>query len=276
MFDRLRTSRLWLTAATFASVLSFATGTTHAAVTVAVTPGTATVLPNTFFDVLLEIPTAGSAFNGFSVVLSYNPAVLTFVPSTPLNLQEGCLMNGGCSAACGSTLHDFRAAGDSLVVNDYLFCNLVAISGPGQLYKLRFLTKPAPNTTSISIRRATFYNAGVLVTPVNSSNATVTIPANTGVGDGAAVTHSLRVEPNPAHGRLQLVLDEAGSGSAEADILDLQGRLVRSLGTVNAGPRARVDWDGTDRDGRAAPGGLYLARIVRAGKVQTSRFILLR
>ncbi|MEQ1833111.1 MAG: T9SS type A sorting domain-containing protein [Candidatus Eisenbacteria bacterium] len=275
MSDRNRPSRHWFAAGVLAVALVLAR-TAQADVTIAITPGTATVQPDGVFEVVLAVSSAGSAFNGFSVVLAYDPARLTLQPATPLSLQEGCLMNGSCSAACGSTLHDFQAHGDSIVVNDYLFCNQVALAGPGQLYKLRFKASTTPGATSITVRRATFYNAGVLVGPVHASDATVNIPASLAVGDGPAITHRLRVEPNPARGHLQLVLGGAGSGPVRADILDLQGRLVRSFGTVDAGARMRLDWDGTDAAGQRAPGGIYLARIERNGRSETSRFILLR
>ncbi len=275
MSDRTRPSRHWLTAGVLAVALLTA-GAARADVTIAITPGTATVQPNGVFEVVLAVSSAGSAFNGFSAVIAYDPTRLTLQPSVPLSLQEGCLMNGGCSAACGSTLHDFQAHGDSVVVNDYLFCNQVALTGPGQLYKLRFKALSTAGVTNITIRRATFYNAGVLTGPVHTTGATVNIPASLGVGDGPAVTHTLRVEPNPAHGHLQLVLGGTASGPVRADILDLQGRLVRSLGTVDGGARVRLDWDGTDHTGQRVPGGIYLARIERNGRSETSRFILLR
>jgi hypothetical protein len=276
MPDRKLNPQRWLATLVCACALAGAARTAHAGVTVGLSPATGVVPPGGEFDVTLDIKTAGSSFNGFSVVLSYDPAVLTLLPMVPTNMQEGCLMTGVCSKACGNTFHQFAAAGDSILVNDYLFCNAIALTGPGHLYQLHFRASSSAQLTSISIRRATFYNAGVLVTPVQTSGASLQIPTNVGVGDGAPVTHTLRVEPNPAHGRMQLVIDDGATGAVQADILDLQGRLVRSLGSATLGPRARLDWDGADRDGKPAPGGLYLARIQRGGKVQTSRFILLR
>jgi len=276
MFHRIPNPQRWFATVVCACALAGAARTAHADITIGLSPANGVVPPGGEFDVMLDITSAGSAFNGFSVVLSYDPAALTFVPAVPTSSQEGCLMNGTCSKACGNTFHQFAAAGDSLTVNDYLFCNAVALTGPGHLYRLRFRAVSSPQTTTISVRRASFYNAGVLVAPVHASSASLQIPTNLGVGDGSAVTHALRVEPNPAHGRLQLVIDDGATGVVQADILDLQGRVVRSLGSVTLGPRARLDWDGSDRDGKPAPGGLYLARIQRGGAVQTSRFILLR
>lgn len=248
----------------------------RAAIALSVTPNTVTMTGGTEFDVQLAIPSTGSAFNGFSVVLQYNPAVLTLLPKTPSVLQEGCLMTGGCSAACGTTFHQFIAAGDSIVVNDYLFCNQTTLTGPGALYTLRFRASNGGASTAISVRRVSFFNAGVLVTPVNVTNSSITITSALGVGDEPGAAHALRIEPNPSFGRLQLVVEDGGTGLTEADIIDLQGRVVRHLGPVWVGPRGRIEWDGTDQGGARAAGGVYLARLRRGGRVETSRFTLLR
>lgn len=248
----------------------------RAAVALSVTPNTATLTGGTEFDVQLAIPSTGSAFNGFSVVLQYNPAVLTLLPKTPSVLQEGCLMTGSCSAACGTTFHQFVAAGDSIVVNDYLFCNQTTLTGPGTLYTLRFKATNGGASTAISVRRVSFFNAGVLVTPVNVTNSAITITSALGVGDEPGSARALRIEPNPSFGRLQLVVEDGGAGLTEADIMDLQGRVVRHLGPVWVGPRGRIEWDGTDQSGARASGGVYLARLRRGGRVETSRFTLLR
>ena len=265
-----------LAAALCACLLTGAAGPAHADISVGLTPADQFVAPDTDFDVYLDITSAGSPFNGFSIVLSYNPAALTLVPSVPTSLQEGCLMTGACSAACGNTFQQFVAAGDSITVNDYLFCNQVALTGPGHLYRIRFHSAASVQLANINIRRATFYNAGLFVNPVHTAGTTIHITLGLAVGDASPGMRPLRVEPNPAFGRLQLVLEDAAAGLAQADILDLQGRIVRRLGPTWLGPRARLDWDGADAGGNRAPGGIYLARVQRGGRVQTSRFVLLR
>src|SRR5512145_2614324 len=110
----------------------------HAAVRVALTPALQTVAPGSDFDVFVDVTEAGSAFNGFDLVVGYDPAALTFLPLSPTTLQQGCLMTGACSGACGNTFHVFGAAGDSLAVSDVLLCNQFSLTGPGRIYKLRF------------------------------------------------------------------------------------------------------------------------------------------
>src|SRR5436190_23939472 len=79
----------------------------RAAVSVGLTPASQTVTPGTDFDLFIDITSAGSAFNGFDAVVTFNPAALTFLPLAPTTLQQGCLMTGSCSSACGSTFHLF-------------------------------------------------------------------------------------------------------------------------------------------------------------------------
>jgi hypothetical protein len=75
----------------------------RAAVTVAITPANGTVTPGTDFDLFVDVTSAGSQFNGFEMVVEFDPAVLTFVPLAPTTLQQGCLMTGSCSGSCGNT-----------------------------------------------------------------------------------------------------------------------------------------------------------------------------
>jgi hypothetical protein len=69
--------------------------------------------------------------------------------------------------------------------------------------------------------------------------------------------------PRPGHVRLEL--------------FDLRGRRVASLvdRDLAAGAHA-VPWHGVDDRGRAAPSGLYLARLVAGDQVRTSKLLLAR
>src|SRR5262249_46370837 len=158
--------------------------------------------------------------------------------------------------------HDFAAAGDSVVAVDVLLCDLLSITGPGHLYRLRFHSSATAQATPIHIRRLLFYNAGETVVPVHTEDAQILIGLHAGVGDGGPVAGALRVEPNPATGRVQFVSRNVRPGWVEADILDLQGRLVRRLGPLWLAPGARFGWDGTDASGGKAAPGVYEARIL--------------
>ena len=50
--------------------------------------------------------------------------------------------------------------------------------------------------------------------------------------------------------------------NVSVDVFDLTGRKVRELSLGLALPGYyELTWDGTDRDGQALPGGLYLTRM---------------
>ena len=87
----------------------------------------------------------------------------------------------------------------------------------------------------------------------------------------------VRAGPNPSAGRTEFRFATSSGGSVRADIYDLAGRLVRSIGAdrVEAGDQA-VIWDGRDAEGRAAAAGIYLARITTPEGTGVGRVVLLR
>lgn len=78
----------------------------------------------------------------------------------------------------------------------------------------------------------------------------------------------LAAAPNPFNPRTTLWLDGGASpaGPLALDVFDLRGRRVRALWRGEAGPgRREIAWDGADDDGRALPGGTYVARLYGPG-----------
>lgn len=247
-----------------------------AGIKVGLTPVNQSVALGATFDVFLDVTEAGSNFNGYDAVISYDPAQLTFVPLVPTSSQQGCLMTGGCSTACGNTFHTFSAAGDSLVVSNVLLCNGISLTGPGNLYKLRFQAANTPQVAAITIRRANFYNAGLFVLPVEKTGCQIGIGVSLDVPTGTPITGAgMRVEPNPARSRVRFVAEDGVAGLAEVQVLDLQGRLVRHLGPAWLGTSGSLAWDGLDARGQQVAAGVYLARIRRGARLQTARVVLL-
>jgi len=271
MNTRLATSRVLLALLT----ILLGAAPAHAGVSAALTPANQTVAPGSDFDLFLDVTEAGSPFNGYDVVVSYDPAVLTFLPLSPTTLQQGCLMTGACSASCGNTFHVFSAAGDSLKVNNVLLCNQTALTGPGNLYRLRFHASDTPQATQVSIRHLRFVNAGLFVNPVTTADCVVGIGVAVGVADVPSASGGVRVEPNPARGRVAFVADAAGGEITQVEVLDLLGRRVRQLSGAAATATGAWQWDGTNASGARVPPGVYLARVHRSGRVQYSRFVLL-
>jgi hypothetical protein len=91
-----------------------------------------------------------------------------------------------------------------------------------------------------------------------------------------AVTLASAPRPNPVRGRTSFEYtigsDAAGTGLADVSlaILDLQGRLVRTLKQAHEGVGThRAEWDATDRRGVRVAGGVYYLQL-RAGAVRKS------
>jgi hypothetical protein len=85
--------------------------------------------------------------------------------------------------------------------------------------------------------------------------------------------------PNPFNPATRIPYElAAGAGSAtvQLEILDLRGRLIKTLVQTDqiAGQRYEVTWDGTDAGGRQMPSGTYLSLLKIDGAAQ-SRFLTL-
>lgn len=242
-----------------------------AAVSVALSPALQTVAPGGEFDVRVEIPSSGSAFNAYDVVVQYDPAVLTFLPQSPITLQQGALMLGGCSPA--STFHLFSAAGDSLSITNSLLCNGGSLTGPGTLYTLRFRASNTPQVTALSVRFKEFFSAGVLVTPVNATGCQVGIGIPLDVPARESGSLRVQADPNPAWGSVRLTISGAGAGPRDVDVLDVSGRAVRHLShgmNVPSGGGSLV-WDGRTDSGARVPAGIYLVRVRSGAETRLTR-----
>jgi hypothetical protein len=255
--------RFAIASATASLALLFA-GNAFADVRIAVSPETLFVSPGETFTLELRVPVAGSSFNGFDAVIGYDPAFLTFLPTSPISLQEGSSMTG----ACGNTFHVFSAAGDSLVITDILLCNNTLLSGPDQLYTLRFRAASTPGETRVRLRRVQFYEAGMYAAPALPSDAT--IRSGVALDAGPPVRPAalrLAVRSNPGRGDQWLDLASPRDGEQRLVVYDAAGRAVRHLdaGTRPAGARS-VRWDGRDDSGRGVPAGLYLVHYFAAGE----------
>jgi hypothetical protein len=244
-------------------------------VTVALVPIPAAVDPGALFDLDLVVTQAGASFNGFGAVVGYDPAALTLIPRVPLSLQEGALLRG----ACGNTFHRFRQGASTDTITDVLLCNGVSLTGPGQIYHLQFRASTTPQVTEVQfLDGLRFYNAGIIVTPVVSSNATVTIGTPSGVNPTSSSQRTaLRVVPNPAPGAAMLLVGAGRPGPLRIDLFDAQGRMVRHFdGTSDGVSEQKVAWDGRDAGGRPSPEGIYFVRLEAAGNFVQKRVTLLR
>ncbi len=104
------------------------------------------------------------------------------------------------------------------------------------------------------------------------------------VADSTAVTGApesgaprplrLAASPNPTTGPVLLEFEMPQAGDVTLEVFDLAGRRMSDLrpGRMSAGRHA-LDWNGRGEDGRAAPAGVYLARVTVDGHSATSRVV---
>ncbi len=245
-------------------------------VTVALTPNMVEVPAGALFDLDITVTEAGSAFNGFNAVIGFDPAAVTCVPRDPLSLQEGRLMRD----ACATRFHRFEQGADSDTIGDFLLCNGVSVTGPGQIYHLQFRASETPQVTRIRfLAGLRFYNDGVYVLPIHAMDAIIGIgvpPADAGMPLPPGGVRA-SVAPNPARGPVAVTVETDRGGPMRISLVDARGGLVRRLDDAFVLPGIRVvSWDGRDARGRTAPAGIYFVSIEAPGRHLAERIAGIR
>ena len=95
-------------------------------------------------------------------------------------------------------------------------------------------------------------------------------PGGAGVEPPAlpSVTSLRSVEPNPAHGELNVELGLRERASVRVRLVDLAGRVVASVADGEHGPGVWTEsWNGRLADGTLAPPGIYLVRMEVDGRL---------
>ncbi len=107
-------------------------------------------------------------------------------------------------------------------------------------------------------------SAGVVILPQHCDT-------ETSVTTTVAVA-SLQAYPNPTSSQTSFRFRAAVTGPVQAAVYDVAGRRVRALasGTMAAGSH-ELHWNGRDEQGRMAPAGTYLVRVVAGRQAYTSR-----
>jgi hypothetical protein len=264
-----------MTGARYALVMAFLCGPAVVraqGVTVGLIPATQTVAPGTDFDLELRVTAPGAKFNGFDAAVSYDSNALTLLTMSPTSLQEGALMTG----ACGNQFHRFLPSPGFTSMTDVLLCAGVSVSGPGQIYKLRFRASSTPQVTTVVLDPGVlkFYDAGLYVNPVNGTNAVIGIGTSvTGVGGAPQPGKlTLSASPNPSRGSVLFTISPGISGPESLTVRDVQGRMVRKLIPVSR----QVSWNGLRETGEPATSGTYFVTLEAGGRSTTYRFSLLR
>jgi len=84
-------------------------------------------------------------------------------------------------------------------------------------------------------------------------------------------------QPNPFNPSTRIEMSVPDAGPARLAIVDLGGRVVRTLvDEVCEGGLRSVIWDGRDDAGRPLPSGVYYSRLEHAGQTRTGRLVMLK
>lgn len=115
--------------------------------------------------------------------------------------------------------------------------------------------------------------------PPDSARVAFTVVGNSttvGVDDFLnAEDLEVRTLPNPAHGHVTLSFTLPKPGSLRVSVLDVSGRVVRSLirGRFPSG-RHELRWDGRTENGEQCGAGVYFVQTAFEGLTATRRFVL--
>lgn len=266
-------ARAWFALFVASAAIALGAVPAVAGIDVSLVAASTTVAPNSDFDVEIRVTASGSPFNAIDAVVSYDPAAVTRVSLSPLSLQEGSLL----TASCGNRFHRFRPGSDRDTMTLVLLCNGVSVTGPGQVYRLRFHASATPQATTIRFETSPrFYNAGVSVLPVTSNNLNIGIGVTLDVPGGPREGDiGVSVRPNPARGPAHITVRSPRAGAGHVVVCDAAGRVLRRLesGWIRPGTSEFV-WDGRDAAGTLQPAGCYFVRV-RAGELR-SRATLVR
>jgi hypothetical protein len=109
----------------------------------------------------------------------------------------------------------------------------------------------------------------------NSSGGTAVLAAN----DALPTAFRLALaSPNPARGGARFSIELPAAGEVSAEVLDLEGRVVRRLAraeTWSAGSHP-LAWDGRNESGERVGPGIYFARAQLAGETRELKVVELR
>ena len=251
-------------------------GMARAGVQVALTPAAQTVVPGADFYIDIMVTQPSDPYNGWEATLDFDTSALTYLPAAAAD-EQGCLMTGACSNACGGTVLEVTPGPDSLYIFNALACYKTFISAPGQLYHLHFRATTLVQQTALSFRLLNFSKAGLRLSPVVFSPAQIGIgmPVSAVGPPTSAAGLRLSANPNPARGSVTLAVGSEQSGQQELTVRDVQGRSVRTLTrSWQAAGSRQLSWDGTDDSGSRVAPGVYLVTL-RVGNHQTQSNVAL-
>ena len=102
-----------------------------------------------------------------------------------------------------------------------------------------------------------------------------------GIAENEKVTDDLPVKlyqnyPNPVSGKTMIRFTIPKNTLISLNVYDISGRLVKTLAKgIPGGTSYFVIWDGTDMNGNAVPGGVYLYSLKAGSFTQTRKLLFI-
>ena len=99
----------------------------------------------------------------------------------------------------------------------------------------------------------------------------------TAVDEPGSLAFGIRsIRPNPARGAVCFEVAPGDRGPGLVQILDVTGRVRRTIPAGRWGEVARVVWDGIDAHGERVPPGIYFVRLMAGGRSAERKLVVLR
>lgn len=224
------------------------------------------------FEMSVRVDDGVDTLTCFLVEFSFDPGTIELVSA-----EEGTLFG----ESGHSTMFDWDEITPGLhSCNDVTLGFDAFVMCPGELVHLEF--RPlAEGWTAVEITAVDLRDIRRdPILPVLTEDAVVTVGPGTGVFGGGLVpaAPALRCFPNPFAGETTIELAGVRSGqAARVTVYDAAGRVVARPSLRESSRHLRTSvWDGSGRDGRPVPGGVYFVAADCPGGRATERVTLAR
>jgi hypothetical protein len=212
--------------------------------------------------------------NSIQGTVLFDPAVVTYNSVSFYGLPGMNSTNFGTTLISSGKLTfswmDGTLLGINMADNAALFTISFNLSGPqGSISPLKFASAPTSWEVSDSLNN---------VLSADTIDGYIHINTITGIDvkDQAATTQLYQNSPNPFTTQTQICFSLSEAGPAFISIFDLTGRDVFGFsGTFKKGANS-ISWNGTDRDGKVLPEGMYFYRLQAGQTVITKKMTIMQ